>query len=44
MDISLYNIDNKEFNRICEEELGGAEKLQVLMKDYKQRAIKLAKI
>ena len=44
MDISLYNIVNKEFDRICDDELGGAEKLQVLMKDYKKRAIKLAKI
>jgi len=44
LDSNLYNIVKQEFNNICDDELGGAEKLQILMKDYKQRAIKLAKI
>lgn len=44
MDDRLYKMVTQEFDKICIDELGGNEKLQSLMKNFKQRTAKLAKI
>ena len=44
MDSDLYKMVAQEFEKNCNDELGGAAKMQVLMNDFKQRGIKLAKI